>query len=360
MERMPATEPRAERLDAREAEDRRASPRARQLNDYDIRPYRPGDERAILATFERVFVEGRSGKLRRSLADWQWIYADNPVGMRVWLAMDGPIVAAHYASQPRRMLVEGREAIFVEIIDSMAHPEHRSTLQQPGLFVELADRMLTATCGAGKDLVAYGWPNHQALKLGRRKLGYEVVREDQGLSRAPGPGPSTLPDGTEEVRAFDGRIRHLYERCASEWGASTIRDASYLEWRILRRPRNPYRVVATLAPDGEYAGFAVFRLMDWPTARSGVLCDWLVPSSDVGAGERLLEAVLTLGRAARADSILALFPPWSPWFERFRARGFHAGDTGYAMVSGRYNDPRYPPAWLRERWWYQPLDLDLF
>jgi len=344
---MPGTEPRPDLASDQE-----------ELGHYQIRPYRRGDEHAILHTFNRVFAA--DGGQPRSLAEWNWVYAGNPAGLRAWVALDGELVVAHYASQPRRTLVEGREGIFAQIVDSMVHPDYRRSLKRPGLFVETGRRMLSRTCGAGRDLVAYGWPTPQAFRVGQRLLGYHLVREEIALSRAPGEGPSELPRGVELVHAFDARIRRLYERCAIAWGASTVRDALYLGWRVLRRPGAPYRVLTVRAPGGELAGYAVFRTSDVPRTGLGVVCDWLVPDEDRATGELLLAALLAEARRAGVTQLLALFPPWSPWHERFREQGFYAGDSGYVMVSGSYNDPRYDAAWLRERWWYQPLDLDLF
>ena len=123
--------------------------------DYDIRPYAAGDEQGILATFNCVFGEDDPSFEPRTLADWEWTYRRNPSGTRVWVAVRDGLVAAHYASQPNRVRVEGKERIFGQILDSMVHPEHRQGLKRPGLFVETARCMLDATCGPDKDLVTY-------------------------------------------------------------------------------------------------------------------------------------------------------------------------------------------------------------
>ncbi len=64
------------------------------LPDLTIRPYRPGDEVGILATFNRVFREVcGEGYVDRTLAQWLWQYIDNPAGYRMSLAAapDGTI-----------------------------------------------------------------------------------------------------------------------------------------------------------------------------------------------------------------------------------------------------------------------------
>lgn len=331
------------------------------MSRYEIRAYRPGDEAAILATFERTFGDNRPpGTRPRTLADWKWTYADNPAGLRVWLALDGATVAAHYASQPNRARVDGEERVFSQIIDSMVHPDYRRGLRRPGLFIETAQRMLTETCGAArdKDLVTYGWPTQTAWRAGLGYLDYEMVRRESVLSRAPGPGPETAPEGVTRCWAFDERVLVLYERCAAEWKASTIRDAAYLSWRIFAHPDRPYRVLVRTRRNGELLGYAITRASDWPVANGVMVCDWLVPSADPLTGELLLEAILADARTTGRDQILALFPQWSPWFLFFQDRGFLVSATDYFM-SGRNNHPRHDMFWLRDHWWYQPIDLDL-
>jgi hypothetical protein len=326
----------------------------------EIRPYRAGDEGAILDAFRNTFGRGAKDVEGRTLAVWEWAYRSNPAGMRAWVAMDGGLVAAHYASRPVRVRVEGREGTFAQIVDCFVRAEHRAGRKGPRLFAETGRRLLESTCGPGKDLVAYGWPTRAAWRLGRAFLGYGLVRRETSLSLELGRGPRGLPAGIETLDAFDGRTQRLYERCAREWPASAIRDERYLGWRVSRHPLRPYRVIA--APDGcgGLAGHAITRLSDWPVERALLVTDWLVPSDEVEAADALLEGVRELARTLGARILIAVFPEWSPWFARFQQHGFYAAPSDYHMVSGSYNDPRYGCEWLRENWWYQPLDLDLF
>ena len=67
-----------------------------------IRPYKPGDEHAILATFNLVFREVCGADyVDRTLEQWRWAYRDNPMGHRISLAFteDGT-VASQYAGMP--------------------------------------------------------------------------------------------------------------------------------------------------------------------------------------------------------------------------------------------------------------------
>lgn len=324
-----------------------------------LRPYRPGDEAAILEAFRRSFVLDPRTTPPCTEVEWQWAYRENPVGMRVWLALDGDAVVAHYASRPVRTRVGSREVVFTQIVDSMLLPDRRTSLKSPGVFVRLAHTMLQSTCGPGRDQMVYGWPTRTAWRLGQRTLGYRHVRREVALALDPWPGGTRLPAGVSAIDQLDARVERLHERCARYVGASTVRDRKYLEWRVRRRPGHPYRMLAASNGGGELAGLLVYRLSEWPLSRSLLLCDWLVPDPDTSCGAALLEGLLATARVELARTVIALFPEWSPWRERFRRRGFGEHPTDYHLVTGRYNAEEYTAEWVRENWWYQPLDLDL-
>ncbi|MEX1024864.1 MAG: GNAT family N-acetyltransferase [Planctomycetota bacterium] len=327
------------------------------MSEYEFRTYRPGDEHAILASFNEVFAQQDPAFEPRSMEDWRWAYTDNPGGIRVFLALHGDLVAAHYASQPARVWIDGEERIFAQIIDSFVHPEHRRGLKRPGLFVQTAVEMLDEFCGPTKDLVTYGWPIEEAWRMGKRFLRYELVRSQVILSREPGAGPRELPAGVEVIDRWGDEVRDLWRRASEPWGASILRDADYLNWRFVDNPRHEYtRVVVR---DGKrIAGSLVFRLAAWPMPASGLVMDWLVPDDDAEVGRLLHEAVLALGRTAGAANLLALFPEWSPWFRRFQERGWLGRPSDYLM-SGRHNTPRHSMEWLRDNWWYQFAEMDI-
>ncbi|HLU40580.1 MAG TPA: hypothetical protein VK081_14440, partial [Planctomycetota bacterium] len=82
-----------------------------------VRPYEPGDEHAILRSFNLVFGEmGGEGYVDRDLAAWRWAYLDNPAGMRVHVAVapDGTI-AGHYAALPVRAVTSVGPTVFAQI-----------------------------------------------------------------------------------------------------------------------------------------------------------------------------------------------------------------------------------------------------
>jgi len=329
------------------------------MPDYDIRPYRPGDEHGILATFNRIFSEGNADYRPRTLAEWQWAFARNPAGHRIWVAAcpDGTI-AAQCAALPYRVRIEGRESSITQGVDSMVHPEHRQGLRRPGLFVATAKPFFREFKGPGKDVLHYGWPVEPAWRIGKTFLGYEIVRTQTVLFLAPPPGPCEPPAGVERLERFDQSVSALYERCSRDWGLSVIRDARFLDWRFSDHPRYRYDVLAVRADAGELRGYVVFRKADVPRPDSGLIVDWLVPEDDLEAGELLRDAVLARARAAGAEQVIGVFPDWSVWFERFQSWTWRVYGTDYLLI-GIVQSPRYDTWWLRRNWWYQLSELDV-
>ena len=124
-----------------------------------IRPYRPGDETAILATFNRVFRETNGPSfVDRDLPAWRWLYLDNPEGHRISVAVTAEgTVAAHYGGVPYRLATRFGDLVFVHIVDSFVHPDFRAGLKSPGLFVCTALPWFK-DCYARGDAVPYGFP----------------------------------------------------------------------------------------------------------------------------------------------------------------------------------------------------------
>ncbi|MCA8955414.1 MAG: hypothetical protein KDC87_05035, partial [Planctomycetes bacterium] len=141
------------------------------MSDYTIRGYQPGDERAILETFNLVFREvcGES-YVDRELDFWRWEFEQCPFGHRISLAFtDDGVCAAQYAGVVYPMATAFGDTTFVHIVDSMAHPEHRQGLKRPGLFVKTAYPWFEL-CHRMGDAVMYGYPVPIAERIGQRYL----------------------------------------------------------------------------------------------------------------------------------------------------------------------------------------------
>src|SRR5258705_294355 len=172
-----------------------------------LRPYRPGDEAAILKTFNVVFraVCGPT-YTDRGLEFWRWEFGAHEHGHRIALAvLDDGTVAAQYAGVPLQVHTSFGPKVFVHIVDSFVHPEHRKGLKKPGLFVETAQPWFE-DCRARGDAVLYGYPVATAERIGQRYLEYHRLRVVDYLCRDANAGNIAVPGAilVERVLAFAG------------------------------------------------------------------------------------------------------------------------------------------------------------
>jgi hypothetical protein len=325
---------------------------------YEIRAFRPGDEEGILSTFNAAFGENDPGFVPRTREEWDWAFARNPAGQRMWIAEHEGVIAAQCAALPYRVWIDGQPSSITQGVDSMVHPDHRRGLRRPGLYVQTAYPFFREFGGHGKDILHYGWPVEPAWRIGRTFLGYEIVRTQVIHARDLEPGPQEIPAGVERLQRFDDSVEALYERCRRGWGLSVVRDATYLNWRFLERPGFSYSIFGVRSGDGSLAGYAVYRRADRPLPSSGLIMDWLVPEDEPEVGELLLEAVLAQARVDQARAALVVFPEWSAWNERFQQWAFRVHTSDYLLI-GIIQNPRYDTWWLRDNWWYQLAELDV-
>ncbi len=167
-----------------------------------------------------------------------------------------------------------------------------------------------------------------------------------------------FPSAVERLERFDDSVHELFERCARSYGAATVRDAAYLNWRTVERPSTVYRRFGVRDERGGLLGVAIQRTCVFMGEERSVLVDWMVPHEEEVAAEVLLEALLATTAQDGMALLCGIVPTWSAWFEWFQTRGFTAHATDF-VIGGRSFRPRQGVEWLRERWWYQLSDSDL-
>jgi len=193
---------------------------------------------------------------------------------------------------------------------------------------------------------------------------YGLVREELCLVRDVAAPMETSPgergQSLDEVEELDGSgedLRWLWDRCASEWGAATIRDAAWFHWRFLERPGIDYTLLG-VRRDGILRGVAVLRETPWSWEGALPVCDWLVPRDEVQVAALLEEALRHRAASAGCRRLVTIFPSSSHAFELFQDMGWRVTPTPYRLVARAY-ERTIDLDWLRESWWYTLADSDL-
>jgi hypothetical protein len=321
--------------------------------DIDIRELRESDVDSLLECQRVCFGPARA----KSLAEWRWAFQRPDLPLRHTVAVHEGRVVAAYAGIVQRTWIGGEERLCVQPVDLMVHPDYRRGLSHRGLYVRIGEHFLDGYGVNGDDAMHYGWPVEEARRVGERLMGYDLVREDLALVRELTGDPGVLPGDVREVHELGDELKWLWDRCASEWGAATVRDARWARWRFLERPGHDYRLLGAYDED-LLVGLAVLRVGEWTWEGAMPLCDWLVPAGELAVAHDLERAVCTMARAAGATSLVAVFPDSSPHFALFQELGWRVAPSPYRLVARSF-DGRYDPDWLRAYWWYSLADSDL-
>jgi hypothetical protein len=328
-----------------------------------IRPYQPGDEHAILASFNHVFRETNGeGYVDRDLGFWRWQYLDNPEGYRIQVAVtDEGTVAAHYGGAPYRVATPNGDAIFVHIIDSFVHQDFRAGLKAPGLFVCTAVPWFKE-CYARRDAVAYGFPVPRAERIGQRYLYYHRLRVVNYLCRDVNAGAVDPPDAVtvERMMRCEPEVDALFTTFARDHECLTRRSARYLSWRYLAAPGKGYELWAARR-GGELQGLMACCASELvPSA--AVLVDWMVPGAEPAITDALLACATARARAQSRRVLLAVFPDHSAEAAAFMQRGFAVIPSAHTLerrLTYQVFEHRFTEAFLHAHWFYTLGDSDL-
>jgi len=106
---------------------------------YDIRPFRPGDEEGILATFNAVFGENDPSFVPRTRAEWDWAFARNPAGRRIWVAECEGVIAAQCAALPYRVYGGMRFFERAEVKHALAYLRLIAVQDDDGAFLRVVN-----------------------------------------------------------------------------------------------------------------------------------------------------------------------------------------------------------------------------
>jgi len=334
-----------------------------ELADLTVREYLPGDEQAILESFNRIFPLVDRTFRPRSMEEWRWRFEQNPAGWRIWLAKtaDGRVVA-HQAGMPIAMVHQGERVRWNQIVDSFADPRFGRGLKKPGVFVLAAQPFSDIYGGPPpKDQIMYGLPVRRAYRIGQRFLKYQTVRDQHEvrgdvervrIDAAPGIE-------VEEVDAFPDEVDAFFERASRPLRAVAVRDRAFLSWRFERHPTKAYRIaLARAAGSGELVGYAVTRKDSFDLRESGLVCDWLLDPERREAGHALRAWLVERARAEGVPDVRGIFPEPCAEFREFQQAGFRVHPTSYFLAAGSYYRS-FHTLGLYWDWYYTLAEFDL-
>lgn len=326
---------------------------------FTVRPYRDGDETAILDLFSRSFPHAP-----RSLDEFAWKYRRNPLGNEhISLTFDADRrLVGHYAGYLVPFRKGTRNLVAHQVGDTMTDPSIRHI-----------GRGRTSVLGkTALDFYGRFCEGHVAFNYGFnvaniQRFSLRFLRSDRvepvlyrilDARRAPAPLRATLrlTSGVtlELVREPSWEFDELFGRVSSAYGFLARRDAAYVRWRYLDAPDGRFVVVA-LRKWRQLVGWLVYRL----DSSRLLLGDLLVHPEAVGSLDVALGHLVAVHRPATVEG---WFPPRPRWLSD------HLGRIGFLTTAEPQDlslmcvpfELRDAAALMRESLYYTWGDSDLF
>jgi GNAT superfamily N-acetyltransferase len=330
---------------------------------WEMRPYAPGDEEALVALFAEVF--GRAV----SVDWWRWKLKGRPTPMEnvlVAVSNDGEIVG-QYAAIPARVKVGGRVREAMISVDTMTSPRWR----RRGILSGLASAAYELYRKAGSDLIiglpneqwgsrtaALGWQRQFPLFWLRFPLRPDVLLRER--VRLPGRARAmvsfvALPAGelwygwaqrrlrstgltriaVEPLTEAGSEIDALWSNIEPSLAAALVRDSSWVKWRYLDAVDASFTLL--IAREGgmnarqKPCGYIAYRTVERDGRATGFIADLLAPPQTPGVSVALLAAALADLRKRQVALVLAVAPPGSDLWRTLRKGGFLPSKTAFSF-----------------------------
>lgn len=282
------------------------------------------------------------------LVRWSRWLDRSPLPIRSYVTERGGRVIGHVSAIPKRTWIAGDEVSITELVGGWSRPSEGLAKISP--YRRCAEALFADHQGPSGDLIYHLEPEGGERRLGHRYLEYQPVNSLPVLTKRVGLS-LVEPSHAEPIAEFDEQAKWLWDRTSDEFGASTIRDASFLNHRFGEHPLGEFTRLGVRDSDGVLRGYAVVR----PGRRSSTrrflwIHDWLVPSSERGVGLELQRAAEHAAREAGCPYVATYLPTWSPWFGELQDQGFRVRASSRFLFA-RSKARRFDAYFLRDRWW---------
>lgn len=274
---------------------------------WSVRPYKDGDEEAILELWKAVYPEKEYDR-EQWLRWWHWMYKENPVGHgRIWVAEDDGKIVGHYPLIFMMLKVGNQIVKASQNIDQMTHPDYR----RQGIALKLGRQALDesereevyitigfANEGSYGVDIKTGWFDICYMQLMVKVFNVEntvrVKFKNKFAARlfATGAKLALLAlsrrrktpffDGLTitQVSSFDERINEFWTKVSSQFQIMVVRNKDYLNWRYVAIPDVNY-LIYIAEKTGQIYGYLVLRCLQQDDVKAGRIFDILAQSEEI-------------------------------------------------------------------------------
>lgn len=316
-----------------------------------LRPFRPGDEQTVNATFNEVFRQ------TRSLDEWYWKFGAPEEPKYIMLAWDenGQLLA-QWAAVPVRLWAFSQELTAAQVVDVFSRKIARTSLRAAGAYLGVMREFHRQWCGPEGFSLLYGFPSRRPLELDQKSGEYTQIPDlavPQFWRPIRRPGLSRIPLGLRlgpDPAAADA----LWAACKDRLILAVVRNGAYFLRRYWGRPRAKYHH-AVVWRNGKPRAYGVFAIQGRAVLWAELLWDGesqVALEILVEEGERLgkLRGCVELRGWLRGDPLLA---------SQLRALNWKEEEHPEVRWLGRSFDPRVPPERVPDSLYFTLGDSDL-
>jgi len=308
--------------------------------DWQVRPYRAGDERALVELWAEAFGRPMTQEF------WRWKAKGRPSPVEnVGIAVDaGDRPIAQFLGIPCPALIAGRPRSVMIGADVVT----ASAFRRRGVFRATAGALLESWRASGIALVL-GLGNSSGASLAhspdceqpfRLDWRIRVLRPERLLARKMRIRPigrmrragdlwngwwSGRDEGSEisvqAVSAVGPELDAFWSEARRRVTNALVHDASWLRWRYEKRPENRGYTIILARRDDRPVGYAVHRVLARPTGTAVQIAELFAPG-DRAAYRALIAAVIRDARAGDAELVSTLAVPGSEPDRELRHAGF--------------------------------------
>ena len=326
-----------------------SGPKSRESDETDpvsrelgVRPYRAGDEKALVEVYSSLFRE-------RSMAEWRWMFQQGPDGPAdIGILESDDRVVGSIAHLPVAVWVGGRQLRLAIGCDLMITPECRGLrgseqlvraflASEHGFDLNLGtvNESSSHVMGRYAGTVTMGRPpqwvrlrtrggRHRALV----RLAATTAERFYGtVSSWPSPNLAVV-----DLVNLGPEVDDLARESAGFAPCIRVRDAAYLRWRWLEEPATRWRIRAARDADGGLRGLAVFGARGDGLARRGIVADLL--ARDAPAVRALAIDAWTILVADGCHSVTCTYLDPRPWARRAMFRSGFRPTRGPMVACG--------------------------
>jgi hypothetical protein len=274
------------------------------VSDFEVRPYRAGDEDSINRGFNETFG------LRRPIEEWRWKFQPEQGGAWIIVAVDpAGEVAAQFTALRVPVQVDGRVLAAGHSVDAFSLPQPGPRQQR--LYLKTG-REFYRRYGGPEVAFLFGFPGQRHLRLGRLSLSFTEPMLVPVWRRPATRRRVWWPRYRAEPRADGAAIDELWRRAAHRYPVSPVRDAAWVRRRYDTRPGHGYRHLTLWRRDRIHAwavvdtagdlGRVIDLVWDGEDPRALLALDDAAARVTASAGARRLE--LWLAGDAAAGGVL--------------------------------------------------------